>query len=212
MGIKTLLVVDDEEKNIKLIKLPLKSEDYRLFGAPNGRECLEMVANISPDLILLDIMMPGIDGYETCRRLKQDEKTRMIPVLIVTALSEKQRLVKAMESGADDFLSKPVDKIELLVRVKSLLRIKSYHDDLLEREAKYKKVAIELQEAIVKVKTLSGMLPICSNCKKIRDDEGYWNEIESYINKHSEAEFTHSICPKCVKKLYPDLKLYDAQE
>jgi signal transduction histidine kinase len=128
---KTILIVDDEERNIKLLKAYLSSDGYHLLEAHNGDEALRMVGGTCPDVILLDVMMPGIDGLEVCRRLKQDEKTRMIPVVIVTALQEKGHRIKAMEAGADDFLSKPVDQTELLVRVKSLLRVKTYHDDLL---------------------------------------------------------------------------------
>ena len=128
----SILIVDDEAKNIKLLKGMLASGNYDLYGAANGKEALKMVTDISPSLILLDVMMPGIDGFEVCRRLKQDEKTRMIPVVMVTVLTEREHHVRAMEAGADDFLSKPVDQTELLVRVKSLLRIKSYHDDLIE--------------------------------------------------------------------------------
>lgn len=130
MNGKTVLIVDDEERNIKLLKVYLKSEDYRLLGALNGEEALGMVSETPPDLILLDVMMPGIDGLEVCRRLKGNEETKLIPIVIVTALQDKEARVKAMEAGADDFLNKPVDKTELVVRVKSLLRIKSYQDDL----------------------------------------------------------------------------------
>ncbi len=138
MESKTILIVDDEEKNIKLLKRMLKSENYNLFGALSGEEGLKMVTDISPDLILLDVLMPGIDGFEVCRRLKKDKKTRIIPVIMVAVLEKKEHRLEAMEAGADDFLSIPVDKTELLVRVKSLLRIKSYHDALLESEEKYR--------------------------------------------------------------------------
>lgn len=130
MAAKTILIVDDEEKNIKLLKAILAPNGYNLVGAVNGEEAIRTAADIFPDLILLDIMMPGIDGFEVCRRLKKDERTAMIPIVMVTALSEKEHAVKAMEAGADDFLSKPVDHTELIVRVKSLLRIKAYHDKL----------------------------------------------------------------------------------
>ncbi len=140
MESKTILIVDDEKKNLKLLKEMLKSENYSLFGALSGEEGLKMVAEISPDLILLDVLMPGIDGFEVCRRLKQEEKTRTIPVIMVTVLEEKEHRLKAMEAGADDFLSKPVDKNELLTRVKSMLRIKSYHNALQESEEKYRTV------------------------------------------------------------------------
>jgi len=126
----TLLIVDDEGRNIRLLKAMLMARNFDLLEATQGEEALRIVSETPPDLILLDVMMPRMDGFEVCRRLKQDEKTRDIPVIMVTALSEKQHRVKAMEVGADDFLSKPVDLTELTVRVKSLLRIKSYHDDL----------------------------------------------------------------------------------
>ena len=125
-----ILIVDDEERNIKLLKGMLALEGYDIFGALEGEEALKLVYDEYPDLILLDVMMPGMDGFEVSRRLKEDEKTRMIPVVMVTALMEKEYRIKALESGADDFLTKPVDNSELLARVKSLLRIKSYHDEL----------------------------------------------------------------------------------
>ncbi|MCP4687640.1 MAG: response regulator [Desulfobacterales bacterium] len=136
MGDKTILIVDDDKKNIKLLKGMLSLEKYRLFEATGGEEALETALEISPDLILLDVMMPGIDGFEVCRILKQDEKTRAIPVVMVTALKEREKRIKAMEAGADDFLSKPVDSAELLIRVKSLLRLKSYHDHAAEMGVK----------------------------------------------------------------------------
>ena len=137
---KAILIVDDEEKNIKLLKAYLQAEKYNILGVSRGEEALKLVHDIYPDLVLLDVMMPGIDGFEVCKRLKQNEKTQMIPVVMVTALSETKDRIKALESGADDFLSKPVDRTELLVRVKSLLRVKSYHDDLLKS---YKEIALK---------------------------------------------------------------------
>ena len=129
----TIFIVDDEEKNIRLLKAMLMNENYLTSVALSGEQVLESIADIKPDLILLDVMMPGIDGFEVCRRLKSVDKTKVIPIVMVTALREKEHRIKAMESGADDFLSKPVDQIELLLRVKSLLRIKTYHDELFDR-------------------------------------------------------------------------------
>ena len=128
----TILIVDDEERNIRLLKAMLMAKNYNLLEASHGEEALRIVSETPLDMILLDVMMPQMDGFEVCRRLKQDERTRKIPVIMVTALSEKQHRVKAMEVGADDFLSKPVDLTELTIRVKSLLRIKSSHDDLFQ--------------------------------------------------------------------------------
>lgn len=147
----TLLIVDDEERNIRLLKAMLMAKNYNLLEASRGEEALRIVSETPPDMILLDVMMPRMDGFEVCRRLKQDEKNRKIPVIMITALSEKQHRVKAMEAGADDFLSKPVDLTELMVRVKSLLRIKSYHDELFNS---YQEIAAknEKLEELQKVK------------------------------------------------------------
>ena len=141
-----ILIVDDEEKNIKLLKAMLMADDYQCFWAVNGNEALKSVNDIKPDLILLDVMMPGINGYEVCFRLKENEKTKMIPVIMVTSLNEKEDRIRSTNSGADDFISKPVDRFELLTRIKSLLRIKSYHDDLVESYWEIAEKNVKLQD------------------------------------------------------------------
>ena len=130
-----ILIVDDEIKNIRLFKGMLMSESYLTFEALSGEKALEMVSGVNPDLILLDVMMPGINGLDVCRKLKRVPETKIIPIVMVTALSENAHRLEALEAGADDFLSKPVDRSELVVRTKSLLRIKSYHDELRARNS-----------------------------------------------------------------------------
>ena len=146
MKTPSILIVDDEEVNVKLIKGMFAPENYNLISASSGSEALSMLAPNRPDLILLDVMMPEMDGFETCRTIKLDKNTRTIPVLMVTALSEKEHRLKALDCGADDFLSKPVDKTELKIRVKSLLRIKEYHDELIERYEEIEKKNVQLHE------------------------------------------------------------------
>lgn len=135
MGKSKILVVDDEPFNVELLEGML-SMDYDILTAYNGNEALEQVEKNSPDLILLDIMMPGLNGYEVCRRLKTNDATLSIPVVMVTALKEREDKIKAIQAGADDFLSKPVDQHELNARVKSLLRVKEYYDALMEEREK----------------------------------------------------------------------------
>jgi signal transduction histidine kinase len=149
-----ILIVDDEEKNIKLLKGILLSQNYQFYEALNGQNALELVHDINPHLILLDVMMPGISGFEVCQKLKQDEKTKSIPIIMVTALSEKEHRLKAMESGADDFLSKPVESTEVVVRVKSLLRIKSYYDEIANN---YKEIS-EKNEKLLELEKLKDSL------------------------------------------------------
>jgi putative two-component system response regulator len=125
-----ILVVDDNPLNVELLEAYLNSSDYITLTAYNGIEALEQVSKNTPDLILLDVMMPEMDGYEVCRKLKNEEDTRLIPIIMLTALHDVQDRIKGIEAGADDFISKPFNNVELLTRVKSLLRIKRLNDEL----------------------------------------------------------------------------------
>ena len=125
-----IMVVDDNHGNVELLEALLSSRGYNVFKAYNGEDALKMVEEVSPYVILLDVMMPKMDGYEVCRRLKEKDSTRFIPVIMLTALSGIDDKVKGIEMGADDFISKPFQKPELIARVKSLVRVKSLLDEL----------------------------------------------------------------------------------
>lgn len=129
-GPTRILVVDDMPENVALIRAHLTMNGYEVVEAFNGEEALQQVARQRPDLVLLDVMMPLLDGYEVCRRIKRDPATILIPVVIVTALSDQEDRIRGIEAGADDFLTKPFDRTELLARVRSLLRVKRYTDEL----------------------------------------------------------------------------------
>jgi putative two-component system response regulator len=125
-----ILIVDDHPASRMMAVSFLSLEGYQAVEAESGRHVLTQIADINPDLILLDIMMPGLDGYEVCRRLKQDEKTRLIPVIFITALNDRRARLKGIEAGADDFLCKPFDRLELYARVKALIHQKRLNEDL----------------------------------------------------------------------------------
>jgi putative two-component system response regulator len=154
-----ILVVDDEDRNLRLMKLLLTSFGYDVLTASNGEEALEMVHDIPPDVILLDIMMPKMDGFEVAKQLKREEETKIIPIVMVTALNGVEDRVKALEAGADDFLNKPVDKTELRARVQSLVKVKAYNDHMQnyqkELEAEVSKRTIQLRQALKKLKEVS---------------------------------------------------------
>jgi len=130
-----ILVVDDVPANVQLLTTYLKTVGYQVIPARDGEEALALVREAKPDLVLLDVMMPKLNGFEVCKRIKSDEATQYIPVIMVTALNDIEDKIKGQEAGADDFISKPFNKLELLTRVKSLLRIKSLHDQLAEKIA-----------------------------------------------------------------------------
>jgi len=144
-GNRRILVVDDVATNVRLLSGYLSREGYRVSVASDGEEALRSIEQLQPDLILLDVMMPGIDGFETCRRIRADEATRHIPVILVTALNELDHKVRGQEAGADDFIAKPFDRDELIVRVRSMLRIKALHDRLNQKIAELESAKIRLR-------------------------------------------------------------------
>jgi PAS domain S-box-containing protein len=345
----TLLVVDDAPVNLKLLVGALTAEGYDVLSAEDGEAALASVAAHVPELVLLDICMPGLDGFEVCRRLRAQVASRDIPVMFISATGESAERVEGLRLGAVDFVTKPFHREELLARVQTHLELrrlrvrleqqaeglrqvnaqlqselterkriedklrqlsraveqspasivitnpagdieyanpkfieltgyaleevlgknprilksgdkpqetyrelwqaitagKEWHGEFHNRkkdgelywesasispirdpagrithylavkeditarkqtEAERDRLIRDLQSALAKVKSLSGLLPICAGCKKIRDDKGYWSQVESYVQKHSEARFSHGMCPDCIKKWYPELE------
>ncbi len=172
-----ILVADDNNQNVRFLGNFLTSKGFEVGVAQDGIETLEFVKNKQPDLILLDIMMPGMDGYEVCKTLKQDISVSHIPIIFITAKTETEDIVKGFKAGGIDYVTKPFVLEELLARVKTHLEMK----------------------------TLRHLLPVCANCKKIRDDDGFWREIHDYIEKYAGSQFSHGICEECGELLYGDL-------
>ena len=144
-----ILVVDDVPVNIQLQRAYLEAMGYEVLEAEDGVQALEIAHKDRPDLILLDVMMPNMNGFEVCRRLKNDPATQFIPVVMVTALNEVSDRIRGIEAGADDFISKPFNKLELLARVRSLLRVKQLHDELEEKVRELEKAREKLQELAI---------------------------------------------------------------
>ncbi len=204
-----IMIVDDNPHNLRVLSTTLKKEGYEIRPATGGRTALAAIDAKPPQLILLDIMMPDMNGYQVCEHLKENKKTRDIPVIFISALDDVKNKIKAFAMGCVDYISKPFQEEEILARVKTQIRLGRLQQDLvvknerLRAETREKDALIlELQAMIDNVKVLSGLLPICANCKKIRSDEGYWEQIESYIQTHTEAVFSHGICPDCMETLY----------
>lgn len=171
-----VLIVDDIPTNVRLLEARLSAEYYEVFTASSGPEALEICANSEIDIVLLDVMMPGMDGFEVCRRLKANPKTHHMPVLMVTALDQASDRVKGLEVGADDFLTKPVDDMQLMARVKSLVRLKSLTDELRARAMTGQQIAIEdALRAMDKISTAGGSILV------VDTDERHAERIKAYL-------------------------------
>jgi len=185
-----ILIVDDTPANIHVLAEAL-GDNYDIRIATDGQMALELSnSHEKPDIILLDIMMPGMDGYEVCRRLRDNAETRDIPVIFVTALLESENEIHGLGMGAIDYITKPIIPSIVNLRVRNQLELKRQRDLLTQQN-------LELEAALANVKLLEGFLPICMYCKKIRKDDNAWQQLESYISQHSEAKFSHGICPEC---------------
>jgi sigma-B regulation protein RsbU (phosphoserine phosphatase) len=208
-----ILIIDDQPINIELIVKILEETDepYTMYQAINGEMGNDVAKKIVPDLIITDWEMPGISGIETIIKIKSDDTTKNIPIIMASGVMiSSENLRTALEAGAVDFIRKPIDKIELIARVRSILLLADSYKEIRHQKEELEENNRQLSEALEKVRTLRGLLPICSSCKKIRDDKGYWSEVEVYVRDHSDARFSHGICPDCVKELYPDMydKIY----
>ena len=211
-----ILLVEDNPADVELTLLALKDGKISnlIHHVKDGEEAIEFIfktgryANLKNDftlkLILLDFTMPDMDGLEVLCRIKRDENLRDIPVIMVTGNTDVKDLEAAFAAGASDYVTKPYKKVELVARVSSALRLKREIDQRKIYEKNLENKNKELEKALAEIKVLRGFIPICASCKKIRDDKGYWSQVEEYIARHSEAKFTHGICPDCMVKLYPN--------
>lgn len=206
----SILIVDDSPDQQALLRSILgKAGHAEVLSADSAKDAARVLnlggesAVEKIDLILMDVLMPEQDGVETCRQIKRCAHLEDIPVIMVTAKSDLSNLQDAFAAGAMDFISKPVSSIELLARVSSALLLKQEMDRRKNRELELRRSNEELQKALREVKVLRGLIPICASCKKIRNDGGFWQQLEEYLGEHSEAEFSHGLCQPCIKKLYP---------
>jgi DNA-binding response OmpR family regulator len=194
-----ILVVDDEPVNVRIISSALKGE-YDIFTALNGHEAISQLKEHEPDLILLDVMMPDINGFDVCKIIKANALFVDIPVIFLTALDSHEGACRGLDVGGIDYLTKPVDLELLKLRVRNHIESKGRNDLVKEQRDLLARQKEELEAALARVKRLEGIIPICSYCKKIRDDHNSWHQLEQYITEHSEAMFSHGICPHCAEE------------
>jgi CheY-like chemotaxis protein len=192
-----ILVVEDDTHVATVLEARLQSFGYNVCDiARTGPAAIRIAVDRSPDLVLMDILLEGdMNGVEAAELIHNQ---RDIPIIFVTCLSDQALLERAIKANAYGYILKPYDNAELRYTIEiALLKYRAAK----ERE----RLISDLEKALNEVKRLSGLLPICASCKKIRNKDGSWQQIEVYIHEHSEADFSHSICPACARILYPEL-------
>lgn len=192
-----IMIVEDERILAADLEDRLVSMGYAVCAkAASGEQAVELALEHKPDLILMDINLEGrMDGIQAANEIKDHSA---LPVVYLTAFADQGILDRAKITEPFGYLIKPFQPREL----HSTIEMALYRADM---EKRLRDANRELEQALAEVKKLSGLLPICANCKKIRDSEDYWHQVEAYIAAHSEANFSHSICPDCLKTLYPEI-------
>jgi sigma-B regulation protein RsbU (phosphoserine phosphatase) len=190
-----VLIADDDLASRQLLHSILAGEHYTVTEVDNGNSALEVLASAQdPFVALIDWEMPGMEGPQVCRRTRELSNVQPIHLILLTARDAKSDVVEGLRTGANDYVVKPVNRTELLARVGIGAQMVGLQRSLTQH-------IVELEGALKRVKQLSGLLPICSYCKKVRDDSNYWQQVESYVMHHSDAQFSHSICPGCYETI-----------
>ena len=196
---RILIAEDDATSRIVLASI-LRGEGFDVTSAEDGGAAWQLLQQPgAPSLAIVDLMMPGLDGLELVRRVRALPNAVPPYLIIVSTKDDKADVVAGLGAGANDYLTKPYDAGELRARIE-------VGRQLIDARIALNEKVEELELALKEVRTLKGIVPICASCKNVRDDQGYWNRVETYLNEHTEAEFSHAVCPDCMKRLYPQFK------
>jgi len=197
-----ILVADDEDTCRQLLADMFAELRWDVVTAADGDAAWRILETLegrnAPDLMVLDWMMPGLDGIEICRKVRTTPGLELMYIIVLTQRVEKEDLAMALTAGANDYIAKPFHPIELESRVRVGERVLRLQRSLDTRVK-------ELEAALAEVKHLRGMLPICSYCKKVRNEDNYWQQVEAYITSHSELELSHSVCPQCFERVMKEI-------
>jgi DNA-binding response OmpR family regulator len=197
-----ILVAEDEAVTRRVIESTLGRLRWDVITAPDGSAAWRILETFegknAPDLMVLDWMMPGLDGIEICRKVRTTPGLDLMYIIVLTQRIEKEDMAMAFAAGANDYIAKPFHPVELESRVRVGERMIRLQQSLATRIE-------ELESALSEVKRLQGLMPICSYCKKVRNEENYWQQVEAYITSHSDLELSHSVCPQCLERVMKEL-------
>ena len=235
----TILIVEDSATQAAQLQFVLESAGYQAIVATHGAEALKILQETIPSLIISDVVMPEMNGYELSKHIKANSQLKDIPMILLTTLSEPADIFMGLECGADHYILKPFDEYSIVSRVGAILADRflrhssksqmgleiTYGDrkyfinadriqildlllatfeNIVRKNSELETVNKQLKEALDANKVLQGLIPICAYCKKIRDDKGFWLQVEKYVEKHSSLAFSHGICPDCIKRHFGD--------
>ena len=189
----TVLIADDDKLTLNVVNDVLARAGYDVLTATDGDLAWKKLQQSKAQLAILDWVMPGMEGIEICRRAQNEPKLANRYFILLTGKDTTEDLVAGLQSGASDYLRKPFEEAELLARVEVGIRF-------IELERKLAERVDELETALAQVKRLEGLLPICSYCKRIRNEQDYWERVDNYISQHANVRFSHNICPECYDK------------
>jgi sigma-B regulation protein RsbU (phosphoserine phosphatase) len=196
-----ILIADDDVVLRHALRTYLQRWDYEVVECADGQEAWDVLRESSPPpMAIMDWNMPGVDGPTLCQEVRDTPALSGMYIILLTSNASKKDMIVGLESGADDYIIKPFDWDELKARLRIGHRIVSLQQALGAR-------VNELQQALSSVRVLSGLLPICAYCKRIRDDKQYWTQIEHYLSVHSDARFSHGICPECLVRVVDEENL-----
>jgi phosphoserine phosphatase RsbU/P len=195
------LVADDDRVTAAVLAASLRRWNFDVSLAHNGEDAWNVICGPTmPSLAILDWMMPGVDGVTLCGRIRARPECSHMYLILLTSRDSSADIVVGLEAGADEYLVKPFDSNELRARVKTGARVVSLQHKLADKIA-------ALEVTLANVKQLRGLLPMCSYCKSIRNDGDYWQQLEAYIGDHSDAEFSHGICPTCFDRVQKEFEV-----
>ena len=190
-----ILIADDENVSRVMLEILLAQHGHEVTAVTDGTEALEILQGEDPpQLAVLDWLMNKMDGVEVCRRVRERADLRNIYLILLTSRGDKEHIVAGLQAGANDYVTKPFDREELLAR----LRV---GEQMVALQAELKTHVRELEAALARVNQLQGLLPICSYCKRIRDEKNQWHQVETYVGSHTQVEFSHGICPTCWEQI-----------
>jgi sigma-B regulation protein RsbU (phosphoserine phosphatase) len=191
---RTVLIAEDEPVDRRHIEASLESWGYSVLSTTDGLEALEAWDVERPDLAILDWLMPKMDGLTLCRAVRARPELGHPYIIMLTARTTTEDVVRGLGAGADDFLKKPFEQAELKARL-------SVGERMLDLQGRLAQRVRDLEEALSQVKVLQGIIPICMYCKRVRDEREYWEKVEEYVSKRSDARFSHGICPECLRNV-----------